>query len=158
MGSDFKKKEITAGLRGAFWDIDRPVPDDVKLTVHPLRTADGATISSFVYARGNEKIAAIVMHPREHLIPFYLPAELTRHGIAVCLPTPRSVGNDIRLEHEVALFDVAAAVSFLKRKGFEKVILVGNSGGGPLFAFYTQQALRAPEERLSRTPAGRPVA
>lgn len=154
---DPKQEAITAGLRGAFWDTDRPVPDDVKLTVYPLRTHDGATISAFLYARGGEKIAAVVMHPREHLVPFYLPAELTRQGLAVCLPTPRLIGNDIRLEHEVALLDVAAAVSFLHAQGFDKVILVGNSGGGPLFAFYNQQALLSPENRLSRTPAGKPV-
>jgi len=154
---DPKQDAITAGLRGAFWDADRPVPDDVKLTVHPLRTHDGATISAFLYARGGEKVAAVVMHPREHLVPFYLPAELTRQGLAVCLPTPRLIGNDIRLEHEVALLDVAAAVSFLHAQGFEKVLLVGNSGGGPLFAFYNQQALLAPENRLARTPAGKPV-
>ncbi len=156
--ADPRQDAITAGLRGAFWDVDRPVPDDVKLTVHPLRTHDGATISAFLYARGAEKVAAVLMHPREHLVPFYLPAELTRHGAAVCLPTPRSVGNDIRLEHEVALLDVAAAVSFLYAQGFERVVLVGNSGGGPLFAYYNQQALLAPESRLSRTPAGKPVA
>ncbi|MGE3744828.1 MAG: hypothetical protein AB7G25_03770 [Sphingomonadaceae bacterium] len=155
--ADPKQDAITAGLRGAFWDVDRPVPDDVKLTVHPLRTHDGATISAFLYARGGEKVAAVVMHPREHLVPFYLPAELTRQGLAVCLPTPRLIGNDIRLEHEVALLDVAAAVSFLHAQGFEKVLLVGNSGGGPLFAFYNQQALLAPEDRLARTPAGKPV-
>lgn len=76
--ADPKQDAITAGLRGAFWDVDRPVPDDVKLTVHPLRTHDGATISAFLYARGGEKVAAVVMHPREHLVPFYLPAELGR--------------------------------------------------------------------------------
>lgn len=155
---DPKQEAVTAGLRGAFWDIDRPVPDDVPLTVHPLRTHDGATISAFLYGRGDEKIAAVVMHPREHLVPFYLPAELTRQGMAVCLPTPRLIGNDIRLEHEVALLDVAAAVSFLRARGFEKVLLVGNSGGGPLFAYYNQQALLAPDKRIERTPAGKPVA
>ncbi len=151
------RQDASAGLRGAFWDLDRPVPDDVRLTVRPLRTHDGATISAFLYARGGEKIAAVVMHPREHLVPFYLPAELTRQGLAVCLPTPRLIGNDIQLQHEVALLDVAATVGFLHEQGFEKVILVGNSGGGPLFAFYNQQALLAPENRLSRTPAGKPV-
>lgn len=155
--TDPKQDAITAGLRGAFWDADRTVPEDVPLTVHPLRTHDGATISAFLYARGDEDVAAVVMHPREHLVPFYLPAELTRQGMAVCLPTPRLIGNDIRLEHEVALLDVAAAVSFLHARGFRKVLLVGNSGGGPLFAFYNQQALLAPEKRIARTPAGKPV-
>jgi hypothetical protein len=148
---------VTAGLRGAFWDLDRPVPSDVPLTVHPLRTHDGSVISAFLYARGDETVAAVLMHPREHIVAYYLAAELTRQGMAVCLPTPRLVGNDIRLEHETALLDVAAAISFLKRRGFQKIVLVGNSGGGPLFAFYNQQALLAPIDRLSQTPAGKPV-
>lgn len=151
------KDVATAGLRGAFWDPDRPVPAECSLSVVPLRTHDGATISAFLYARGGERTAAVVMHPREHVVPAYLAAELTRQGVAVCLPTPRLIGNDIRLEHEVALLDVAAAVSFLKKQGFEKVVLVGASGGGPLFAFYNQQSLLAPEARLTRSPAGRPV-
>lgn len=151
------KDSATAGLRGAYWDADRPVPDGIPLTVKPLVTHDGSTISAFLYARGNERVAAIVMHPREHLVPWYLASELTRLGVAVCLPTPRLIGNDIRLEHEFAILDVAAAVSFLKAQGFEKVILVGGSGGGPLFAFYNQQSMLAPERRLAKTPSGRPV-
>jgi pimeloyl-ACP methyl ester carboxylesterase len=34
------------------------------------------------------------------------------------------------------------------------VILLGNSGGGSLFAFYLQQAATAPAERLQRAPSG----
>lgn len=153
-----KEQAATAGLRGAYWDIDRPVPADIPLTVTPLLTADGATISAFLYARGGERVAAVVMHPREHLVPWYLAAELTRLGMAVCLPTPRLIGNDIKLEHEAAILDVAAAVGFLKARGFEKVVLVGASGGGPLFAFYNQQSLLAPERRFAFTPGGRPTA
>jgi pimeloyl-ACP methyl ester carboxylesterase len=156
--ADSNQQGVTAGLRGAYWDPDRPVPDGVGLSVHALRTHDGASISAFLYSSGKERVAAILMHPREHIVAYYLAAELTRQGMAVCLPTPRLVGNDIRLEHEVALFDVAAAIGFLKASGFEKIVLVGNSGGGPLFAFYNQQALLAPEKRLTATPAGKPVA
>lgn len=148
---------VTAGLRGAYWDLDRAVPDGVVLSVHPLRTHDGAVISACLYARGDERIAAVVMHPREHVIANYLASELTRIGIATCLPAPRLIGNDIRLVHELAILEVAAAVSFLKARGYERILLVGNSGGGTLFAFYNQQALLASERRLTHTPAGKPV-
>lgn len=150
-------KDVTAGLRGAYWDTDRPVPSEVKLSVHPLRTPDGAVISAYLYARGKEQIAAIVAHPREHLVANYLAAELTRQGVAALMPAPRSVGNDIRLEHETALLDIAASMTFLRSCGFKKIILVGNSGGGPLFTFYNQQALLLPENRIERTPAGKPT-
>jgi hypothetical protein len=39
----------------------------------------------------------------------------------------------------------------------EKVVWLGNSGGGALGCFYQQQAKAQPSERLRRTPAGRPV-
>jgi len=38
-----------------------------------------------------------------------------------------------------------------------RIVSVGNSGGGPLWAFYNQQALAAPEKRIAFTPAGRPT-
>ncbi len=147
----------TAGLRGAYWDPER-VPAEMTLTVHPLRTHDGQIVSAYLYARGGEKAAAIIAHPREHLVAYYLAAELARQGLAVLLPAPRLIGNDIRLEHETAIADLAASMRFLLEAGYERIIQVGNSGGGPLFAFYNQQALRAPEKRLVQTPAGKPVA
>src|SRR5690606_21666776 len=35
--------------------------------------------------------------------------------------------------------------------------LVGNSGGGSLFSFYQNQAIKPGEERLKDTPAGEPI-
>ncbi len=146
----------TAGLRGAFWDPER-VPDGLTLTVHPLRTHDGQVVSGYLFRRGGETTVAVVAHPREHLVANYLAAELARQGMAVFLPAPRLIGNDIRLEHEVAIADLAASMSFLRGLGFKRVIQVGGSGGGALFAFYNQQALLAPERRVARTPAGKPT-
>ena len=146
----------TAGLRGAYWDPER-VPEGLDLSVHPLRLHDGQVISAYLFARGGETAAAVIAHPREHLVAWYLAAELARAGTAVLMPAPRSVGNDLRLEHETAAADLAASMSFLREAGYRHVVQVGSSGGGPLFAFYNQQALRAPEARIARTPAGKPV-
>ena len=55
------------------------------------------------------------------------------------------------------MLDVAASMAHLRSLGFERIVLLGNSGGAGLYAFYTQQALRAPEQRIARTPGGRPV-
>lgn len=52
---------------------------------------------------------------------------------------------------ENCVLDVGAAIRFLRGRGYEKIILVGNSGGGGLTAFYQSQA-EAPSVR--RTPAG----
>ena len=97
------------------------------------------------------------MHPREYLPNNYLVPELLEAGVAVWTQAPRSIGNDIRLEHESALLDVAAGIQHLGKKGYEKVILVGMSGGASLFSFYVQQATMPDAERISRTPGGKPT-
>jgi hypothetical protein len=56
--------------------------------------------------------------------------------------------------HETLLLDVAAGMRFLRSRGFEKIILVGNSGGGSLYTFYQAQASTPPPGRLTETPAG----
>src|SRR6266404_4105283 len=146
----------TAGLRGAFWDPAR-LPHGVALTVHPLRTQDANVVSGYLLKRGGERVVAVLAHPREHIVANFLAAEILQTGAAVFLQAPRLVGNDIRLEHEIALYDLAAAMRFLRDRGYERIVPVGNSGGGPLWAFYNQQALASPDKRITATPAGRPT-
>ena len=57
--------------------------------------------------------------------------------------------------HEEIILDVASAVSFLKKRGVQNVLLVGNSGGGALNGFYQAQAKKAKGERIAKTPGGR---
>jgi hypothetical protein len=97
------------------------------------------------------------MHPREFLATHYMIPPLIEAGYAVFTQTPRSVGNDLRLEHEVALLDVAAGMNFLRDFGMTSTVLLGNSGGSGLYCLYNQQSLLAPADRLERTPGGRPV-
>src|ERR1700677_3476047 len=130
--TEAKHSHATAGLRGAYWDPSR-IPTDVRLSVHVLHTQDGQTVSGYLLARGDENAVAVLAHPREHIVASYLASEILRQGYAVFLQAPRSVGNDIRLEHEMALYDLAAAMSFLKKSGFSKLIAGGSSGGGPLW-------------------------
>lgn len=146
----------TAGLRGASWDAAR-VPSKMTTRVWPVATADGAQITGYLHSQGGERSVVMIMHPRELLATHYLVPYLVEAGHAVWIQGARTVGNDIRLEHEVALLDVAAGVGQLKALGYEKVVLLGNSGGSALFAFYNQQSRLAPEERLKKTPGGRPV-
>ncbi len=133
------------------------LPEGTAVSVFPLRTHDGAACNGFLYWRGRPKTAICIMHPREFLATHYLIPDLVGSGFAVFTQTSRSVGNDLRLEHEVALLDVAAGFTQLRDLGFEKIVLLGNSGGASLYTFYNQQALLAPEARLDRTPGGRPV-
>lgn len=150
------KRTSTAGLRGAFWDAAR-LPAGARLSVHPLQTQDGQTVSGFLLAAGGERTVVVIAHPREHLVPHYLAAELVAGGVAVFLQAPRLTGNDIRLEHEIAIYDLAAAMTLLRAQGYEKILALGNSGGGPLWAFYNSQALLAGDRRIAKTPGGRPT-
>lgn len=146
----------TAGFRNAEWTLTG-LPPGTEIGVFPLRTADGAATNGFLYRRAVTNTVVCIMHPREFLATHYMIPPLLEGGHAVFTQTPRSVGNDLRLEHETALLDVAAGIAFLRGAGYEKVILLGNSGGSGLYCFYNQQALLAPERRFTRTPAGRPV-
>ena len=65
----------------------------------------------------------------------------------------RYIGNDSTLLMENCVLDIGAAIGFLRERGYEKVILVGNSGGGGLTAFYQSQA---ESPTITQTPAGDP--
>ena len=147
----------TAGLRGTQWNPDR-LPAGVSLTVHPLRTEDGAAVTGYLFRRGGETTVVCSMHPRELVVTSYLVPEVLQGGAAMWLMGARAVGNDLRLEHETALLDLAAGQRFLREQmGFKHCILQGTSGGGPLATFYAQQSNRAPEARIRRSPAGKPT-
>lgn len=146
----------TAGFRNAAWTMGN-LPPDVKVSVHPLQTADGAAVNGFLFAGASSDTVLCIMHPREFLATHYLVPEILQSGAAVFTQTSRSVGNDLRLEHEIALLDVAAGINFLRDAGFKRVILVGNSGGASLYGFYNEQSLLARDKRVERTPGGRPT-
>lgn len=148
--------KATAGLRGASWDESK-MPQNTVLTAHTLRTADSATTTGLLFAQGGEQTVACMMHPREMLMTHYLTPDLLKAGVAVWNQGARSVGNDLRLEHEVALFDVAAALVHLRGAGYKRIVLIGMSGGAALYTFYQQQASLPPEQRLTHTAGGRPV-
>ena len=153
---DKMERRVTAGLRGASWDPDL-VPQDMRTTVHPVRTSDNAPIIGYLHRKGPERTAVFIMHPRELLVTHYMVPHLVNAGYAVWTQGARTVGNDLRLEHESAILDVAAGMVELKRLGFEHVVMLGNSGGASLFAFYNQQAAAEPGARIARTPGGKPV-
>jgi len=135
----------------------RALPPGTQAENVPLRSADGAATGGAFYARGKPRTAVFLMHPREFFAFHYLVPDLVEAGCAAWAQLPRSVGNDLRLEHEIALFDVAAGMQFLREKNFEKVVFLGNSGGSGLFSLYVQQAALEPSKRLAKTPAGRPT-
>jgi hypothetical protein len=150
------KSDVTAGFRNAEWTLNA-LPEGTSVGVFPLRTVDGAATNGFLYRRGEPKAVVCIMHPREFLATHYMIPALIEAGYGVFTQTPRSVGNDLRLEHEVALLDVAAGMTFLRGLGVSSIVLLGNSGGSGLYCLYNEQSLLAPADRLAHTPGGRPV-
>lgn len=150
------KTEITAGLRGSGW-LPNLFPADVRVEIQSLTTADKAKVTGALYSRGTEKTVAFFMHPREFSLTFYAIPYLVKAGIACWAQGSRNAGNDVRLEHELALQDVAAGMNFLRSRNFDRVLCLGVSGGASLLSFYNQQASLVPADRLDRTPAGRPT-
>jgi hypothetical protein len=97
------------------------------------------------------------MHPQADMSRHYATPALSAAGYAVFGQNSRWLNNDALCVHEALLLDVAAGVRFLRERGFQRVVLIGNSGGGSLYCFYIAQASTAPPNRLRETPAGDPL-
>jgi alpha-beta hydrolase superfamily lysophospholipase len=104
------------------------------------------------------KVAIVAAHPRVDFTQHYAFPALLRAGYACMGANLRTLNNDVNCVHEQLLMDIAAYVRWLREvRGVEKVVWLGNSGGGSLGCFYQAQAKAAPSQRLKLTPAGRPV-
>jgi hypothetical protein len=119
-----------------------------------LEAADGGKSEGFLYRKGGETLVVCIMHPRGDFNAHYVLPALTAAGYAVFGQRSRYFNHDTGCVHEICALDAGAAVTALRARGFEKVILMGNSGGGSLFALYQAQATLHPPHRLSVTSAG----
>jgi hypothetical protein len=130
-------------------------PPGIGIEPVSLLSEDGALRKAMMYLPPGKRPSTAVhlMHPKMDQSQNYLIPALLAAGYAVLGGGSRWVHNDIATVHEKLLLDVAAGVTCLRSRGFETVVLVGNSGGGTLAAFYQSQASR-PGERLTHTPAG----
>lgn len=149
--------QATAGFLNTDWN-PRKVPVGTTTTNVVLRTADGAATSGSLYEPAQRSDTVVcVMHPREFMACHYLIPDIVGAGYAAWSQAPRSVGNDLRLEHEFALHDVATGLAHLRERGFKHIVLLGNSGGAGLYAFYAQQCALPGTGRIQKTPAGKPT-
>jgi pimeloyl-ACP methyl ester carboxylesterase len=103
--------------------------------------------------RGPADTAAVIVHPTSNFLGHYMLGALADSGIDAVGMCTRYVGNDSMLLMENCVLDVGAAVHYLRRDGYKKVLLVGNSGGGGLAALYQSQA---ESPTITQTPAGDP--
>ncbi len=123
-----------------------------------LKAADFREFSGLYWTpKGNPKprVAVVCMHPRVDFTRHYTFPRLLAAGIGCLGANTRNPNNDTDTIHEDIILDVAACVRFLKNhRGADKVILIGNSGGGSLNAFFQAQAKKPAKERLLTTPGG----
>jgi pimeloyl-ACP methyl ester carboxylesterase len=101
----------------------------------------------------DRRVAFVVIHPTSNFMGHYLIGPLQQRGRAILALNTRYVANDVALIMERAIQDLGAGIRFLRERGYERIVLCGNSGGGSLAAFYQAEA-----EHLSitTTPDGAP--
>jgi len=142
------------------FQIDFPDIDPaVRQRVVQLYAADGGKARAILYRppRDNPRTVILMAHPRadfahHYTIPYWVAA-----GFGTCALNTRYLNNDTMMLHENLMLDLAAAIRFLREEeGFERIVMLGNSGGGSLFAYYDAQA-RAPKgARVVAPPGGGP--
>lgn len=103
---------------------------------------------------GARRTAAIIMHPTSNFMGHYLITPLAERGIACMGLNSRYVGSDAVLEMERVIQDLGSGVRYLRQRGYERVVLIGNSGGAALASFYQAQAENL---TITHTPAGEPI-
>ena len=138
-----------------FGDIDSSVR---QRPVH-LYAADFGKSRGILYtpASGKPRTVVIMAHPRadfstHYSIPFWIDAGFAAFGF-----NTRYLNNDAMMLHENLILDLAAGIRFLRdEEGFEKIVMLGNSGGGSLFAYYDAQARTPKGGRVESPPGGGP--
>src|SRR5665213_1594119 len=98
-------------------------------------------------------VAFLIAHPAINFLHHYLLEPLHARGRAAMTVTTRHTNNDSALLMERTIQDVGAGVKYLREQGFKRVVLVGNSGGGPLMSLYQSQAEKL---TIKTTPDGLP--
>jgi pimeloyl-ACP methyl ester carboxylesterase len=131
----------------------------VRQSVVQLYAADGGKSRGILYLPPDRQPHTVVImaHPRaefgqHYAIPYWLAA-----GFAAFAQNTRYLNNDSTMLHENLLLDLAAGLRYLRdERGFEHIVMLGNSGGGSLFAYYDAEARKAKGERVVSPPGGGP--
>ncbi|MCW5253511.1 hypothetical protein [Streptomyces sp. SHP 1-2] len=95
--------------------------------------------------------AVVVVHPSSNFLGHYALEAWADRGVDAVAMTTRYIGNDTVLLLENCVLDIAAVIGQLRLEGYDKVVLVGNSGGGGLISLYQEQAGKA---TITSSPGG----
>jgi pimeloyl-ACP methyl ester carboxylesterase len=135
--------------------LEIPVPPSGRIDVYSgVARLSGAIWASEVRIRGHKPATALVfIHPTANFLGHYALPALARFGVAAIGMTTRYIGNDSNLNVENCLLDIGATVRYLREHGYQRVVLVGNSGGGTIVPYYQAQA---EHPSVSTPPGGGP--
>lgn len=128
----------------------------VQTEVLSLTSVDNAKLAGVLYTKegARPKVGVIIMHPVVDFHQHYATRPLAEAGMAVLGLNSRYTRFEHAVLMERVLLDLAAGVKLLRERGCERVALIGNSGGGPLVAFYQSQAEK-PD--ITAAPDGMPL-
>jgi len=134
----------------------REIDTDIRQEALRYHSLDGYPLTGILYLppKKTPDVAVLAMHPRGDFARHYLAAGLPKSGYAFFGANTRNIHNDADAIHERLMLDVGAAVKLLRDRGFKKVILAGNSGGGSLMALYLHQSSKKPADRYDSAPSG----
>jgi len=148
--------------RGTWIRFREPVDDFATCRQATVYAHDGTQVRGLYWTpkkNPRPKVAVIAAHPRVDFSQHYAFPALLRAGYVCMGANLRTLGNDLTCVQEQIILDVAAYVCWLKDVcGIEQVVWLGNSGGGSLGGLYQIQAKLPGDQRLQRTPGGRPTA
>jgi len=101
------------------------------------------------------KTLVVMMHPATSLEFLPVPRTLPEAGVHVLCAGNRYFRNDTPLTMEKVVLDLNAYMRHAREVwGYQKIVLLGWSGGGPLSLFFQSQA---ENPTITETPAGDPA-
>lgn len=105
------------------------------------RMARTVWASEVKIAGSRPSTAVMICHPTANFLGHYALPGLAERGFGAIGFTTRYVGNDTSLIMENCLLDMGTMVEHLYASGYQRVVLVGNSGGASIVPYYQAQAL-----------------
>jgi pimeloyl-ACP methyl ester carboxylesterase len=138
-----------------FGDIDPAIGQ----AVVQLYGADGVKSHGLLYLPPNRtpRTVVVMAHPRGDFFHHYSIPYWVEAGFAAFAQNTRYLNNDSMMLHENLLIDLAAGIRYLREeRRFERIVMLGNSGGGSLFAYYHAEAQKLKSSRVAAPPGGGP--
>ena len=123
-----------AGITAEFIGLESPGADRSGAGGHPCQGV-------YYYREGTSpRVALIATHYNIDFSEHYLAGFIAARGMGFLGWNTRYRGAEAYFRLDGALVDIDAGVRWLRARGVECVVLLGNSGGGSLMAAYQSQA------------------